>query len=1106
VPGASVGSCRLLATGFLLWAGAVTGYGNWHPAAAQTADFQNRHLKAGETVRGLLTSTEERFEISLESGTFLRISVLAETTLEVRLTDPDGLELVRSPVAPDSEVPVSTVSGRAGPFVLRIGTAARPAGTGYRLRVRQLRPALPNDATRVAADRLVLGASVRDIEAARGLYQDVGDGEDAVRAQIRIGRLHLAAEDFARASEVLQTALRLSRELGDALLEAAALESISAVYVYQGKSGEASAACAATLRLARAAGDAWLEARALVAMGDAQYSNAQLKESLKSYLKAADSWSRLEWRTGQAEALLNAGFAYMDLGEDTKALPVLTSAEALWRALGDNGNTAETLRALGVLHSRLDEKQKALDYFFRAQELLPAAGQKRQRALIANAIGWVYFDLGELPVAERQFQQALEMVRAIGYPLAEGAYLHELGLVAFARRDYARARENYQASLTTFRQLGNRRWISLLTLELGLVLLAEGKAAEALEALDGALASIREHTGPYTEAKCLDAIGRASQALKNYDRAAEAYEEALRILQAGRYRYREAQTRLQLAKLERDRGNLAEARRQAEAALRAIETVRMDAPGPEFRASYFSSTHDYFEFNTDLLMELHRANPTDASLDASAFWVTERGRARSLLDSLAEARVEIREGVDPALLQRETELKRRLNRAAARQSEPSGDSKKEQESLAAEVRDLTIEYQQVKALIQTRSPKYAALTQPQPLTLAQVQQQLLDGDTVLLEYSLGEEASYLWAVGANSYHSYRLPPRDRIEAAALRLRNLLTAYETPADSTTRERRLRIRESESRYWIEAAALSEILLGPVASQIAGKRLLIVPDGALNSLPFAALPAPKRPAGASPIPLVVEHELVLLPSASILAVLRSQAAGRTKASKWIAVLADPVLDAQDPRLPKALPARPDSAGGIVYRRLPSTRIEAEAITKLAPPGGAMTALGFEANRRLASDGSLGEYRVVHFATHVTAHYEQPELSGVVLSKFDKGGQAQEGLLRLHDIYNLRLPADLVVLSACESYLGKQVRGEGLLGIVRGFMYAGANRVMASMWKVDDFATKELMVRFYRNMFTHGESPAAALRHAQIEMWREPDWHAPYYWAAFVLQGEWK
>ena len=169
-------------------------------------------------------------------------------------------------------------------------------------------------------------------------------------------------------------------------------------------------------------------------------------------------------------------------------------------------------------------------------------------------------------------------------------------------------------------------------------------------------------------------------------------------------------------------------------------------------------------------------------------------------------------------------------------------------------------------------------------------------------------------------------------------------------------------------------------------------------------------------------------------------------------------------------------------------------------------MVALDFKASVQTATDPELAHYRIIHFATHGLLNSEHPELSGLVLSLVDQQGRPQDGFLQLQDIYNLNLPADLVVLSACETALGKEIRGEGLMGMTRGFMYAGASRVIASLWKVDDVATAALMERLYHGMLTEGLQPAAALRQSQIEMWKQKRWDSPYYWAAFVIQGEWR
>jgi len=294
--------------------------------------------------------------------------------------------------------------------------------------------------------------------------------------------------------------------------------------------------------------------------------------------------------------------------------------------------------------------------------------------------------------------------------------------------------------------------------------------------------------------------------------------------------------------------------------------------------------------------------------------------------------------------------------------------------------------------------------------------------------------------------------------------------------------------------------------------------VADGALEYLPFAALPDPLSRRGEP----LGRRELVQLPSASALAVLRGETESRPGGQRLVAVLADPVFSAEDSRvgLPagtrRRLPAVASAAeraaadagfGGGRLPRLPATRREAAAIIAAAPPHQARAALDFEASRRLALDGELQGYRIVHFATHSLLDNVHPELSGVVLSLVDASGRAQEGYLRLDDVFNLRLPVDLVVLSACRTALGRELRGEGLMGLTRGFLYAGAKGVVASLWTVDDRATAELMGRFYRALLGPEHlRPAAALRVAQDGLRGHRRWSHPYYWAGFVLQGEWR
>jgi CHAT domain-containing protein len=311
----------------------------------------------------------------------------------------------------------------------------------------------------------------------------------------------------------------------------------------------------------------------------------------------------------------------------------------------------------------------------------------------------------------------------------------------------------------------------------------------------------------------------------------------------------------------------------------------------------------------------------------------------------------------------------------------------------------------------------------------------------------------------------------------------------------------------------AALGRFLLGP-ADLPQGKRLAIVAEGALEYIPFAALRTSPRAA-----PLIAGHEIVTLPSASTLALLRLETEGRAVAAKQVAVLADPVFRRDDPRVTGTPAAETGGrersqevdraakeSGLLSLDRLPATRREAQAILSLSRPGGSLRALDFDASLETAGSSELEQYKIIHFASHTLLNSNHPELSGILLSLVDQQGQPRDGFLQARQIFNLKLNADMVVLSACQTALGKQVRGEGLIGLSRAFMYAGAPRVVASLWRVPDSATAELMRRFYRAMFIESLPPSAALRKSQLALQRDPRWSVPYYWAGFTLQGEWK
>jgi CHAT domain-containing protein/Tfp pilus assembly protein PilF len=811
------------------------------------------------------------------------------------------------------------------------------------------------------------------------------------------------------------------------------------------------------------------------------------------------------------------------------------------RAVGDQSGEAGTFTMIGTVYRQLGEPQQALDQFAQALPLWRTVGDRRNEATVLNNMGTVYNLLGEPQKAFYYFQQVLPLVRAIGDRRVEAITLENMGNVYNLLDDPEKALGHLDQALALAREIGDRRIEAGVLTQIGTTYSSRDhrKAVEHLERALQLRVVVSDRQG---EAITLNQLGRAFNLSGESQKALEYYEKALPIWRAVGDRNGEVAALYGMARAESKLDDLLRASQRTEAALNIINTLRTKVASRDLRSSYFASVQDLYKLHIDLLMRLHRRQPT-ARFDVAALQTYEQARARSLIDLLTEASADIRQGVDPGLLARERSLQQMLNAEAERQIRLLGGQHTAESAAAVQrkIEELLTQLLAIEADLKARSPRYAALTQPTPLGLAEIQTAVTDDATLLLEYSLGEERSYLWAVTATSFSSYELPPRATIEAAARRCYELLTARNRFVKfETADEKRERVRQADAEYPNAATALSNMLLGPVAAQLGQKRLLVVPDGALEYLPFAALAVPGEASTASPqnargqvpfVPLMVHHEVTSIPSASTLAVLRGDLQWRAPAEKVVAVFADPVFDKTDERLTEVLSR---NVGGGHHRapaagaeekiaaselegpgkssdevqalpRLPYTRQEAEAILALAPPTGRKAALGFEANRTAAMSEDLSKYRIIHFATHSFLDSMHPELSGIALSMLDRQGRPQEGFLRSHEIFNLRLGAELVVLSGCRTGLGKEVKGEGLYGMTRGFMYAGSKRVLVSLWDVQDQATARLMTDFYRGLLgPKRPTTAAALRTAQIAIWHEGRWQAPYYWAGFVLQGE--
>ena len=792
-----------------------------------------------------------------------------------------------------------------------------------------------------------------------------------------------------------------------------------------------------------------------------------------------------------------------------QAIEKYLAAIAIWRNLDDKRMEADALFEVGWIYGDTGQYQKALDSYARARILYKELGNLKSEANVISNTAWIYGQLGDEQKALETYDRAAETYKKIGDPVL----ISNIGSTYAKLGDYKRALNAHWQVLEMRRSSNDRAGLAITFSNIGNCYDHLGDKSKAIEYYNEAVALRSELRNDFYTATTLNHLGVVYRGLGDTEKALNYFNEALTLRRVVGDPKGVAATMSQIARVQRDKGRLIEARFITEGVLAIVESQRSKIRSQQLRATYFASMQQYREFYIDLLMRLHKEDPSEKWV-RTAFNASETGRARSLLELLTEASTEIRHGVDPKLLERERNLGEAIaDKAASQLRLLSGKhTEEEADTVAKELAALTSDYEQVQAQIRDVSPQYAALVQPVPLEVEEIQQRVLDVDTLLLEYALGEEKSFLFAVTPDSIKAYELPQRSVIEPLARRVYELLTARNASVSKETLEQRQqRLAAGDAEYVKAAASLSQILLGPVASELKNKRLLIVSDGVLQYVPFGGLPNP-----VDSHPLIARHEIVTAPSASAVALLRQETANRKPATKTLAVLADPVFSNDDPRVSGRGSKETSVAAHAVraateldlgnLRRLRFSRQEAEEILGFAADAQKLEAVDFAANRKLATSAELGQYRIVHFATHGLINNQHPELSGVVLSLVDQKGQQQNGFLRLYDLYNLKLSAELVVLSACQTALGKEIKGEGLVGMTRGFMYAGAPRVIASLWQIDDRASAEFMKRFYQGLLGEKLRPAAALRAAQVSMQNDKRWHSPHYWAAFTLQGEWK
>ena len=925
-------------------------------------------------------------------------------------------------------------------------------------------------------------------------------------------------KDATKAVQQAQVALQRWRELQDADGEFEALDVIR-----ESDGDNAIPWYRKALEQARTTGNLAHQARALIDLGEALTRRNSLEEA-RPYLETAlPLWKSLGNPYQQSRTLYYLAYGQDRNGKYDDAIDfyqqALTLTDPAWDLTPDIRN------GLCNVYTARGESQKSLECFDQVFQLARDTGRKGTEAAARTGRGFLHWRRGEARAALAEFKEALAINRSDPqFSPYVGRVLLHIGSVELGLGQPEEALSHFQRALGEFQKARDASWTATALVSIGRANLMMDQPDEALKNLTDALTIATNIKNPKQKGTALQGIGvallelgqipQAIQSLKDAlqiqgeidrpgqalteQKLGEAYQDQGDLIAAGDFLRQALQVTedveapyarppilLDLARLERRQGDLQHALERIEEAIQILETVRSDLTDDRLRTSFFASRRSYYDFYVELLMELDRQRPGQAYADR-ALAASEMGRARSLLDLLARSRSELTRGISTELRETEQDVRARLSQIERRLAEELSNRSGRPlviKELEARRQETESEQREVERRIKAESPLYAQIRYPSPLRREEVQK-LLRPDEALLEYSLGEREVYLFVVTSEGLAVHALKP------VPARLGEEVATVRTTLESGGR--------LTNAYVKTARRLYEELVAPAQAEIQGKRrLLIAPDGVLYHLAFEALLDRQAGFESEAHYLIESWAVSYVPSASVLSSLSEQRPVAVAGKRFVAFA--PIYGPQT-ATERTRSAGPEGEpGGVASPALPDlegAQQEVAAIAHLYPDRDLKVFRGAEASRENFKRTDL-RTAALHFAGHGLLDEVNPERSSLEFA---------DGPLEVEDIFNLELNADLVVLSACRT-AGKVVTGEGLVGLTRAFLYAGAPSVIVTLWQAVDTSARDLMVQFYTNLGRSGDK-AEALREAKLSIIAKGrasgKLDRPYYWAPFILVGK--
>ena len=939
-----------------------------------------------------------------------------------------------------------------------------------------------------------------------------------------IGVANIYLERYQQALESSEEALAIRQEIGNRHGEGIDLSNIGIIYTHLGQYRQALDYHQQALSIHREFGDRKGEAQDLSNIG-LLHTNLQQYQQALDYSRQALAMKReIGDRYGEGDDLNNLGVIHGKLGQYPQALEYLQQSLTIRRELGDRRGEGIDLNSIGRIYGTLGEYQQALDHFQQALTIGRKVGNRRGESDNLSAIGIIYWFLGQPHEALSYYEQALEIDREIGNTHGEATTLDNIGVVYGHFHQYQQALDYFQQALAIERELGDRHGQGGALINIGLTYRNQGQYQQALEHFQQALALKREIGDRRGEGVASINLGAVYGDLGQYQEAYTALRASIDIQAEIGNREFLWKAQRELASVEIQLHQPETAIISYEHALDNIEKLRAGLSEKEHKLSFMQDKLFVYDELIDLLHSLHQQQP-DKGYDRKALEIFERKQGRIFLEEMGQSGARLFAGLPETITLRELELEIQLEQARNRlideRTQPVSEQQRERiKNLEQQEKTLQTEQESLQATIRTDYPDYYALRYPLPADLPDLQNSVLRPGELMLVYGVMQERTCLWLIGQEEFGLYSIDLGEdalAIQVAELR-ETLLYEWGTErglaiSGQTDQRQEKRIPFAQVSHDLYKLLIPEV----VRSLLTGQHTLnIVPTGPLYALPFEALISPpptpllqgEGRGEGTPHYLIEDIPISYLSSASLLKILREGQTRRTSASKYpLLAFAHPAYSTpQDSNSLQMLRSQSyrDFWGGTLAE-LPETADEARAIADLLRAPQESQPLQLQENASWAkvfalnASERLDDYRYLLFATHgiMPGEVDHITQSALVLS---------DNYLTMADVFGLQLNAKLVSLSACNTGRGSQVRGEGVMGLTRAFMYAGTPTVAVTLWSVESLSAKDLDIGFFR-FLKDGLSPALALQAIKLQMLRGEKgekYRSPYYWAPFVIFGD--